>query len=200
MLPFLGKPWAPSVPLAGRCQDKGILATAGAIMAVEARHAGGIRAYRKTAPSAGNPPAGGDATITLVPDRAALEKPRTREEVLALVAPSIVRATPATQEHDLAITAIQVPASVSASTDAEVFVLLHNRGSVAENYHIYLRYMPGGVIINDYVDSIPAGQTKSVGFIWPKGAIGSAGARTLVVQVDTASGSVTATQSVTVTA
>jgi len=76
--------------------DKGILATAGAIMDIEARHAGGIRAYRKTVPSNGNPPDGGDATITLTEDREALNRARTKDQVLALVAPFIVGATTVT--------------------------------------------------------------------------------------------------------
>ncbi len=71
-------------------QDKGILATAAGIMAVEARHAGGIRSYRKTAPSAGNPAEGGDQTITLTEDREAVNRARTADQVIALVAPFIV--------------------------------------------------------------------------------------------------------------
>ena len=76
--------------------DKGILATAGAIMDIEARHAGGIRSYRKTVPSMGNPPDGGDPSITLTEDREALNRARTKAEVLALVAPFIVGAATVT--------------------------------------------------------------------------------------------------------
>jgi hypothetical protein len=76
--------------------DKGYLATAAAIMDIEARHAGGIRSYRKTVPSNGNPPDGGDPNITLTEDREALNRVRTKAEVLTLVAPFIVGAATAT--------------------------------------------------------------------------------------------------------
>jgi hypothetical protein len=66
-------------------QDKAILATAAAIMAIEARHAGGLRAYRKVA----SPAEGGDSSITLTEDREALNRARTRDQVLALVQPFI---------------------------------------------------------------------------------------------------------------
>jgi hypothetical protein len=74
-------------------QDKTILATAGAIMAVEARHAGGLRAYRKVA----SPAEGGDASITLTEDRESLNRARTRDQVMALIQPFIATgATPVT--------------------------------------------------------------------------------------------------------
>lgn len=75
-------------------QDKQILATAAGIMAIEARHAGGIRAYRKTVPSQGNPPEGGDAGITLTEDRESVNRARSVAEVLTLVAPFIVGGVP----------------------------------------------------------------------------------------------------------
>jgi hypothetical protein len=71
-------------------QDKNILTTAAGIMDVDARHAGGIREYRKTAPSAGNPAEGGDPNITLTEDREPVNRARTGNDVLALVAPYIV--------------------------------------------------------------------------------------------------------------
>jgi hypothetical protein len=67
-------------------QSDQIHTTAGAIMAVEARHAGGIRAYRKVASTA----EGGDPNTTLSEDREALNRSRTRDQVLALIAPFIV--------------------------------------------------------------------------------------------------------------
>ncbi len=67
-------------------QDKGVLSTAGAIMAVEARHAGGLRAYRKVASTA----EGGDPNTTLTEDREAQNRARTRDQVLALIGPFIV--------------------------------------------------------------------------------------------------------------
>jgi hypothetical protein len=70
-------------------QNQSLLATAGAIMAVEARHAGGLRAYRKGASTA----EGGDPNITLTEDREALNRARTREQVQALIAPYIVGGT-----------------------------------------------------------------------------------------------------------
>jgi len=74
-------------------QDKAILATAGAIMAVEGRHAGGLRAYRIVA----SPAEGGDSSITLTEDREALNRARTRDQVLALIQPFIATgATPVT--------------------------------------------------------------------------------------------------------
>ncbi len=180
-------------------QDKGILATASAILDIEARHAGGIREYRKTAPSAGNPAEGGDATITLTEDREAVNRARSKAEVLALVAPFIA-GTAAPLAHDLAITAVEVGGSVSASADANVFVTLQNRGTADESYHIFLRYGSTQTLINDYIDTIPAGQTKRIQFIWPKFQIGSAGTQTLRVEVITSTASLVATQSVTVTA
>ena len=63
--------------------DKNLLATAGGIMAVEGRHAGGIRAYRKTVSTA----EGGDPNITLTEDREAVNRARTKEQVLALIQP-----------------------------------------------------------------------------------------------------------------
>ncbi len=69
-------------------QSKDILAVAGGIMDIEARHAGGIRAYRKVA----GPADGGDPTITLTEDREAVNRARSRAEVTALVRPFIVGA------------------------------------------------------------------------------------------------------------
>jgi CHRD domain-containing protein/ferritin-like protein len=63
--------------------DKGLLATVAGIMAVEGRHAGGIRAYRKGASTAD----GGDPNITLTEDREAVNRARTKEQVLALLQP-----------------------------------------------------------------------------------------------------------------
>jgi hypothetical protein len=71
-------------------QDKTILATAAGIMAVEGRHAGGLRAYRKGASTAD----GGDPNITLTEDREAVNRARTREQVLAAIQPFV--ATPST--------------------------------------------------------------------------------------------------------
>jgi hypothetical protein len=67
-------------------ENRGLLTSAGAILAVEARHAGGIRAYRKVASTA----EGGDPNITLTEDREALNRTRSRDQVLALIAPFIV--------------------------------------------------------------------------------------------------------------
>jgi outer membrane protein assembly factor BamB len=90
---------------------------------------------------------------------------------------------PTTGGHDLAITGIQVQPIVSRSADAEVLVQLVNRGTTTETYHIYLRVRPGDVLINDYIDAIGPGQTKTVGFIWPTFQMGNDGAKTLVAQV-----------------
>lgn len=183
---------------AGFIKDKGILATAAGIMAVEGRHAGGIRSYRKTVPSDNNPPDGGDATLTLTEGGEAVNRARTKDQVLALVAPFIV-STPVTA-HALSISAIQVAPSVSASGDVPVSVILTNQGSSNEQFHISLFYNPGMVEINDFVDTIAAGQTMAINFTWPKAAVGAAGSRTLLVQVMTASQTLSLSQSVKVTA
>jgi hypothetical protein len=70
-------------------QDNQTLSTAGGIMAVEARHAGGLRAYRKTASTA----EGGDPNITLTEDREPVNRVRTREQVLAAIQPYLVGGT-----------------------------------------------------------------------------------------------------------
>src|SRR5207253_223267 len=69
-------------------QDKGILATAGGIMDVEARHAGGLRAYRKVVGTA----EGGDPNLTLTEDGQPLNPARTEAQVLAIIQPYIVGA------------------------------------------------------------------------------------------------------------
>jgi hypothetical protein len=69
--------------------DKQTLGTAAGIMAVEARHAGGIRAYRKTVSTA----EGGDPNITLTEDREPVNRIRTREQVLAAIQPYLPAAT-----------------------------------------------------------------------------------------------------------
>jgi hypothetical protein len=66
-------------------QDRGIMAAASGLMDVDARHAGGLRAYRRVA----NPAEGGDATLTLTEDREAVNRARTREQVLSLIQPFI---------------------------------------------------------------------------------------------------------------
>ncbi len=70
-------------------QDHVLLAEAAAIMAVEARHAGGLRAYRKGAGAAD----GGDPTITLTEEREPVNRARTREQVLALIQPYLGAST-----------------------------------------------------------------------------------------------------------
>jgi hypothetical protein len=85
--------------------------------------------------------------------------------------------------HDLAITAIEVDPVVSRSANAAVYVHLTNRGTTAENYRIFLRLQPGGELINDYVGSIAAGETKRIGFIWPTFQMGGDGSKTLESQV-----------------
>lgn len=65
--------------------DKQALAVASGISAVKARDAGGLRAYRKTASTA----AGGDPNTTLTEDGGAVNHVRTRDQVLAAVAPFI---------------------------------------------------------------------------------------------------------------
>lgn len=78
-------------------QDPTLLATAAGIMDIEARHAGGIRDYRKSVPSQGNPAGGGDPADTLTEDSEAVNRARTMAEVLALIAPFIAGgATPTT--------------------------------------------------------------------------------------------------------
>jgi hypothetical protein len=66
--------------------DKQTLGTAAGIMAVEARHAGGIRAYRKTVSTA----EGGDPNITLTEDREVVNRVRTKEQVTAAIQPYLV--------------------------------------------------------------------------------------------------------------
>jgi outer membrane protein assembly factor BamB len=85
--------------------------------------------------------------------------------------------------HDVAIAGIQVAPTVSRSANAEVRVLLANRGSSNESYHIYLRFRPGDVLINDFTGTIEAGQTREIGFIWTASQMGENGPRTLVAQV-----------------
>jgi outer membrane protein assembly factor BamB len=85
--------------------------------------------------------------------------------------------------HDLAITGIQAPATVSRSTDAAIYVLLTNRAPLKESYHIFLRYRPGDVLINDFIGTIDAGQTKTIGFIWKGSEMGEVGLKSLVSQV-----------------
>jgi len=70
-------------------QDKSVLATAAAIMAVEGRHAGGLRAYRKVASTA----EGGDPNITLTEDREAVNRARTRDQVISLIQPYVAGQT-----------------------------------------------------------------------------------------------------------
>jgi hypothetical protein len=70
-------------------QDKGILATVDGIQAIEGRHAGGLRAYRKLVSTA----EGGDPNTMLTEDGQAVNSPRTMAQVLALVAPYIVGGT-----------------------------------------------------------------------------------------------------------
>jgi len=69
-------------------QNASYVAAAAAIMAVEARHAGGLRAYRKGASTAD----GGDPNTVLSPD-GALNVARTREQVQAFIAPYILGST-----------------------------------------------------------------------------------------------------------
>jgi hypothetical protein len=66
-------------------QDKNVLATAGGIMAVEGRHAGGLRAYRKVASTA----EGGDPNTTLTEDGESVNRARTRDQVLTIIQPYI---------------------------------------------------------------------------------------------------------------
>lgn len=80
-------------------QDNQTLATAGGIMAVEARHAGGIRAYRKTVSTA----EGGDPNITLTEDREPVNRVRTREQVLAAIQPYLA-GTPTTPTTPVPVT------------------------------------------------------------------------------------------------
>jgi hypothetical protein len=84
--------------------------------------------------------------------------------------------------HDLAIDRIDMPALVSRSQNAEVYVILTNKGATAESYHIFFSVVPGSPV-NDYIDTVGPGETKTIGVIWPTYLMGPNGTKSFVARV-----------------
>src|SRR5262249_19007147 len=61
---------------------------------------------------------------------------------------------------DIAITTIQVPGTVSRSSDALVKVTLANRGSGSASYSLTLRVQPGNTLLGSTTGTLAAGETK----------------------------------------
>lgn len=85
---------------------------------------------------------------------------------------------------DLALTGIQVPATVSRSSDALVKVTLVNRGGGSASYSLSLRVQPGNLLLGAATGTLSAGETRDVPFTWGTGFMGTDGVKVLLAQVE----------------
>jgi outer membrane protein assembly factor BamB len=90
----------------------------------------------------------------------------TTDDRLVGFSPGVATPSPPAGTADVAITAIQAPATVSRSADALVTVTLANRGGASSNFSLSLRVQPGNLLIGATTGTLSAGETRGVPFTW----------------------------------
>jgi hypothetical protein len=87
------------------------------------------------------------------------------------------------QVHDVAILSLLAPPVVHRQTDAQVQVVIANHGTQPEQTELLLRVQPGRVIIADDSETLAAGESKTLTFIWPTPLMGEDGPKSLAAEL-----------------
>src|SRR5207302_6179668 len=112
----------------------------------------------------------------------------TTDDRLAGFSPGGTPSPAPTGTADVALTAIQVPATVSRSSDALVNVMVVNRGGGSASFSLTLRVQPGNTLLGAATGTLAVGESRAVPFTWSKAFMGGDGLKVLLAQVELVGG------------